>query len=167
MQSSLDHDELRECHRLLDEAGLGTAHESSPVDCSEDEELVDSKTIDSAIASRLCVSHLLSTWNSRLCEFGSVLFLASIYLDTLMPVSIYALFRAVIAILFSPAIGLWIDQGDRLLVVRASIIGERLAIAISCFILFVLTQREDANSGLSQGLFVSIVLLAGVEKLFR
>merc|ERR1712000_67280 len=42
------------------------------------------------IARRLYVSHFLSTWNSRIFEFGAVLYLASIFPGTLLPMSVYA-----------------------------------------------------------------------------
>ena len=118
-----------------------------------------------SVIGRLYISHFLSTWNSRLFEFGSVLFLTSIYPNTLMPVSIYALVRAATAIILSPAIGLWIDKGDRLFIVRVSIIGERTAIAISCCIFLVLEKHQDDSSWLNHSLFSVIVILAGVEKL--
>lgn len=70
---------------------------------------------------RLYVSHFLSTWNSRVFEFGSVLYLATIFPGTLMPMSIYALTRGLSAILFASAIGQYIDTGNRLSVVRVSI----------------------------------------------
>ena len=70
---------------------------------------------------RLYVSHFLSTWNSRLFEFGAVLFLASIFPGTLLPLSSYALVRAASAIILSPAVGRYIDNGNRLRVVQLSI----------------------------------------------
>jgi hypothetical protein len=69
----------------------------------------------------LYCSHFLSTWNSRSFEFGAVLFLASIFPGTLLPLSIYALVRAAAAIVLSPAVGGYIDQGNRLRVIRTSI----------------------------------------------
>jgi hypothetical protein len=72
-------------------------------------------------ATRLYISHFLSTWNSRLFEFGAVLFLASIFPATLLPTSIYALTRSAAAIVLSPAVGRYIDRGNRLQVVRTSI----------------------------------------------
>jgi solute carrier family 40 (iron-regulated transporter), member 1 len=169
MLSSPDRDELHEGRRLLEEtdaAGLVATGRPEPVDCFEgNEESVDAAPIDPALARRLYVSHFLSAWNSRLFEFGSVLFLAAIYPASLLPVSVYALFRAVAAVLLSPAVGLWIDRADRLRVVRTSILGERLAIAASCVILWVLSRRDDAGSWLGHGLFAVVVLLAGVEKL--
>lgn len=72
-------------------------------------------------ARRLYISHFLSTWNSRAFEFGAVLYLATVFPGTLMPMSLYALVRGLSAIVFAPAVGWYIDTGDRLRVVRGSI----------------------------------------------
>lgn len=80
--------------------------------------------LPAGITNRLYVSHFLSTWNSRVFEFGAVLYLANIFPGTLLPMSIYALTRGASATLFSPVIGQYIDRGDRLAVVRLSI-GKR------------------------------------------
>ena len=73
------------------------------------------------IKKRLYISHILSTWNSRVFEFGAVLYLATIFPDTLLPMSVYALTRGVSAIFLSPAVGRYIDTGNRLTVVKQSI----------------------------------------------
>ena len=70
---------------------------------------------------RLYISHFLSTWNSRTFEFATLLVVARLFQETLLPVSIYALFRAGSAICFAPFIGRYVDYGDRLKVVRFSI----------------------------------------------
>ncbi|KAJ3728187.1 hypothetical protein DFJ43DRAFT_1085170 [Lentinula guzmanii] len=44
----------------------------------------------SSVKIPLYISHFLSTWNSRVFEFGAVLYLATIYPGTLLPMSIYA-----------------------------------------------------------------------------
>ena len=72
-------------------------------------------------ARRLYISHWLSTWNSRVFEFGSTLYIAYIYPQTLLPMSIYAFVRGLSAIVFASAIGKHIDSGDRLSVIRSSI----------------------------------------------
>lgn len=72
-------------------------------------------------ARRLYVSHTLSTWNSRVFEFGSVLYLASIFPGTLMPLAIYSMVRAAAAITLSSWVGNYIDRNDRLKTVRFSI----------------------------------------------
>lgn len=79
------------------------------------------QVIPTAITRRLYISHFLSTWNSRSFEFGAVLFFASIFPLTLLPLSIYALVRSGSAIIFAPMIGRAIDRRSRLPVVRFSI----------------------------------------------
>lgn len=80
--------------------------------------------VPARLANRIYLSHFLSTWNSRVFEFGAVLYLATINPGTLLPMSIYAFVRGLSAILFAPAVGQYIDKADRLQVVRLSI-GKR------------------------------------------
>ena len=80
-----------------------------------------SPSIPSAITRRLYISHFLSTWNSRSFEFGAVLFLASIFPMTLLPLSIYAVVCSASAIVLAPLIGRTIDRRSRLPVARISI----------------------------------------------
>ena len=94
--------------------------------------------IPSNIKWRLFTSHFLSTWNARSFEFGAVLFLASIFPATLLPMSVYALTRGISAILFSPAVGRYIDTAERLHVVRLSI-GKNFESGNT-------TQPSDTNS---------------------
>ena len=74
-----------------------------------------------AIEWKLYVSHFLSTWNSRSFEFASVLFLAHIYPNTLLYLSLYAIVRSASAIVFAPMIGRAIDKCARIWIVRISI----------------------------------------------
>ncbi|KAI9652206.1 MAG: hypothetical protein M1829_001815 [Trizodia sp. TS-e1964] len=117
------------------------------------------------VATRLYISHLLSTWNSRVFEFGAVLYLASIFPGSLLPMSIYALSRSAAAILFSPAIGQYIDRGNRLHVVRLSIVLQRFVVAASCAIFYMLAIGLPLERGEKTGLLVLLALLACVEKL--
>lgn len=80
------------------------------------------------VRTKLYVSHFLSTWNSRVFEFGAVLFLSTIFPVTLLPASVYALSRAAAVILFSSFVGTFIDHGERMRVVRFSI-GKRRCIS--------------------------------------
>jgi hypothetical protein len=122
--------------------------------------------VPKALELRLYISHFLSTWNSRLFEFAAVLFLASIFPSTLLPMSVYALVRSGVAIFLAQPIGSWIDRGNRLAVVRFSIVGQRFAVAASCALFAVLEQRKAEMGGpLKSGLFAATVILACVEKL--
>jgi iron-regulated transporter 1 len=80
-----------------------------------------SAEVSSTVKQRLYVSHFLSTWNPRVFEFGAALYLADIFPNTLLPMSIYAFTRGAAAVLFSPAVGRYIDTRDRLQVARLSI----------------------------------------------
>jgi iron-regulated transporter 1 len=92
---------------------------TSPVASSEAQDQSDE--VPASLANHIYVSHFLSTWNSRVFEFGAVLYLATIFPGTLLPMSIYALARGFFAIFFAPAVGQYIDNADRLQVVRLSI----------------------------------------------
>lgn len=119
-----------------------------------------------SLALRLYTSHFLSTWNSRFFEFGAALFLASIFPGTLLPMSVYALVRNAGYIVFAQPVGAWINRGDRLTVIRASIISQRVSVAASCTLLLVLESRKDQlSSRKSDGIFAVIVFLSVVEKL--
>lgn len=119
-----------------------------------------------SIAFRLYASHFLSTWNSRLFEFGAALFLTSVFPGTLLPVSIYSLVRNAGYIVFAHPLGEWINKGNRLNIVRTSIVGQRIPVAASCALLLVLELKESTlGYRKDNGIFAVIVLLAVVEKL--
>jgi len=74
-----------------------------------------------SVLIQLYLSHSLSAWNSRMFEFGAVLFLASIFPGTLLYASIYALVRSLSAVALSSWLGSKVDRSNRLVVVRHSI----------------------------------------------
>lgn len=117
------------------------------------------------IARRLYVSHFLSTWNSRIFEFGAVLYLATIFPGTLLPMSVYAVARGASAILFGSLVGQIIDRWDRLVVVRLSIVLQRTVVAASCAVFWVLARGLLSSKEWKFGLLGLLTLLACVEKL--
>lgn len=72
-------------------------------------------------AFRLYISHALSTWNSRMFEFGAFLFLATVFPGTLLFASIYALARSLAVFLLLSWLGGLMDRSDRLEAIRYSI----------------------------------------------
>lgn len=117
-------------------------------------------------AFRLYTSHFLSTWNSRLFEFGAALFLTSIFPGTLLPVSVYSLVRNAGYILFAQPIGNWINKGNRLNIIRTSIVGQRVSVATSCALLLVLELKGgDLGHRNDNGIFAAVAILAVAEKL--
>ena len=89
---------------------------------------------------RLYISHSLSAWNSRMFEFGAVLFLASIFSGTLLYASIYAFVRAFSPVALSSWLGARVDKSDRLFVLRHSI---RMSNYLSCGCSVRKTKKVD------------------------
>ncbi|KAF8634919.1 hypothetical protein AX15_000660 [Amanita polypyramis BW_CC] len=119
--------------------------------------------IKPGISKQLYVSHFLSAWNSRLFEFGATLFLATIFPGSLLQTSVYALVRSLSAIVFSPAVGRYIDNNNRLVVVRLSIVVQRCAVALSCAIFWYMLSVETGF--FKSSLLAIVTLLACAEKL--
>jgi iron-regulated transporter 1 len=107
--------------RLLDDTNDDVVEQMQMQQADEATPTRLSETAHRHHCRRLYISHALSTWNSRLFEFGAFLFLANIYPNTLLPASVYALARAASAALLSPWLGSYIDRADRLEAVRVSI----------------------------------------------
>ncbi|KAK4172372.1 Ferroporti-1 [Triangularia setosa] len=117
------------------------------------------------VAKPLYISHFLSTWNSRVFEFGSVLYLAAIFPGTLLPMSVYALARGLSAICLSSFVGQYVDRGNRLQVVRLSIVLQRLVVSSSCLIFYALARGLLSSVHAKTGVLALAALLACVEKL--
>ena len=135
---------------------------------------------------RLYISHGLSTWNSRMFEFGAVLFLNSIFKGTLLYASVYALVRSLAAVVLASWLGSVADRMGRLRAVRQSIgipiqcivfessmlihniVWQRIPVAASCVCFGLLSEMRTSSStigSLDYALFTGVVLLACVEKL--
>ncbi|KAJ5227125.1 uncharacterized protein N7469_007131 [Penicillium citrinum] len=117
-----------------------------------------------SVLIRLYLSHSLSAWNSRMFEFGAVLFLASIFPGTLLYASIYALVRSLSAVALSSWLGSKVDRSNRLVVLRQSIVWQRIPVAGSC-LCFIVLLRYPESWALSLILFLVVGSLACVEKL--
>ena len=118
-----------------------------------------------SVTYRLYVSHFLSTWNSRVFEFGAVLYLATIFPGTLMPMSVYAVSRGLAAVVVSPLLGKYIDVGNRLQVVRVSIVLQRLVVALSCLLMWLMLKLNSLSHVVRYALLGCLAFLASVEKL--
>ncbi|KAB5513157.1 Ferroporti-1 [Coniochaeta sp. 2T2.1] len=161
---------------------------TSEVDSESEDSLLPPSSLSRlppSLTARLYASHFLSTWNSRLFEFGAVLFLADIFPSSLLPLSIYELVRSAAVILGAQLVGDVVDGAAksvggrrRLEVVRGSIVGGRLAVVGSCAVLLLMVRVKAGQEGggiwggselgervVVMGLFGVLVGLACVEKL--
>ena len=119
--------------------------------------------ISKSLTIRLYASHFLSKWNSRLFEAAVVCFLASIFPNNLLLISVCFLARNVAAIALTVPIGNFIERANRLVVLRASILGQRISVAASCGLFWAMVKRFPSIKFL-HGLFAATVVLACVEK---
>lgn len=136
------------------------------------------------IPRRLCTSHFLSTWNSRVFEFGSVLYLAAIYPGTCCPCPRTS-WRGVFLPSFRSRCGTVHRSGEpsaggeavhRLVVpvpapVKSSLLTnlvtvlQRLAVVVSCVIFYALTVRKPSGPGGDAGMLALLSAFACLEKL--
>ena len=114
----------------------------------------------------LYMSHALSTFSSRTFEFAAVLFLSHTYPATLLPASLYALGRALAAVVLSGKVGRMIDTCNRLNLVRWSIVLQRVAVAGSCLAFAGMAVLRGFGTGGKKdvGFFGLLLVLACVEK---
>ena len=115
------------------------------MDPTEQTELLTSRGSIGAVKKCLYTSHFLSTWNSRVFEYGAVLFLAQIYDESFAQLSLYALFRSLSAILLSHKVGEYIDGAERLPAVRHSIVYQRISVIISCVLIGVMILAKEGS----------------------
>jgi len=78
--------------------------------------------------------------------------------------SVYAVIRSASAIVLSPLLGRFIDRSNRLNVVRVSIVGQRIAVAVSCVIMYLMVTVR-MNGRVKDTCLALAILLACVEKL--
>jgi iron-regulated transporter 1 len=145
--------------------GLLDSSDTDSVISNVDIDSYSSQRVSASIYRRLYASHFLSTWNSRVFEFGAVLYLSTIFPGTLLPMSAYALARSFSAIALAPLMGQYIDSGNRLQVVQSSIVLQRVAVAASCAIFYVLVADFVTGEVLRVSMLALVALLACVEKL--
>ncbi|KAL7625837.1 hypothetical protein AAE478_005060 [Parahypoxylon ruwenzoriense] len=145
--------------------GGGEAAEELQVEILDVDTQQPAIEVSKSLSIRLYTSHFLSTWNSRLFEAAVVYFLASVFPDTLLPVSLYAVIRNVAAIALTTPVGTWIDSANRLTILRTSILGQRVSVAASCALFWAMLQAPGLSPGAIHGLFSATVVLACVEKL--
>ncbi|KAE8385125.1 Ferroporti-1 [Aspergillus alliaceus] len=135
-----------------------------PQPSSSEEPLEAPTRASKPVLVRLYISHSLSAWNSRMFEFGAVLFLASIYQGTLLYASVYAMVRSLSAVLLSSWLGSAMDRSNRVKAIRQSIIWQRLPVALSCAC-FTALLNPLGPPYISRLLFAAVTLLACFEKL--
>ena len=95
----------------------------------------------------LYLSHFLSMWNSRVYEFAAIIFIQHAFPGNLLATSINGIADTVCVLLFSSALGRWVDGApSRLHTLLTTIVVNRVAVLVCCSMWFlVLTSSENAS----------------------
>ncbi|KAI8816997.1 Ferroporti-1 [Fimicolochytrium jonesii] len=112
-------------------------HESPPEE-ENDFQLIDS--FEKKTGYLLCLSYFFTTWSVRADEWATAIFLAYIFPDTLLQVSLYTLVVTASAIIFSSSIGRRVDTARRLVGIRAFLITQKLSIALTALTLYATSE---------------------------
>jgi iron-regulated transporter 1 len=95
----------------------------------------------------LLLQHLSSTWGVRSTEFATYLFFSTLFGPTLLPSSLYGFFVTGFAILGAGFVGKWVDQKERLKLVRWCIVGQKVLAAVQYAVFLVLFLRLRKEAG--------------------
>ncbi|EUC66167.1 iron-regulated transporter, putative [Rhizoctonia solani AG-3 Rhs1AP] len=106
-------------------------------------------------------SKLFSTWGDRSAEFAFSIYLVEIFVNTLLPASIYGFVTTSVGILFSGAVGHQIDIRARLPTIRTCIATQKIFASI-CYGLFLIlfTRFSGLNAGLKK-LLLALITTCG------
>lgn len=107
----------------------------------------------------VCVSHALSAWSERTWAFAVALIFLAIHEDSLFFVSMFGLVQALGSIIFSPSVGLYIDQTPRLKAVCYLLLVQNLALVVSALAsLLLLAFHDDPTSPLGIGASIGVII---------
>ncbi|KAF8602564.1 hypothetical protein BDV93DRAFT_494555 [Ceratobasidium sp. AG-I] len=109
----------------------------------------------------LAAQHFSSTWGDRSAEFAFPIYLIEIFVDTLLPASVYGFVTTAAGIFLSGAIGSQIDMRPRLPAIRTCIMTQKL-FASACYSLFLfLFSKFISLSSDARRLFLVAIIICG------
>lgn len=124
-----------------------------------------SSDLKTLIKQRLYVSHFLYVWNSRMYEFGIVLFIINLYPGTLFPSSLFAFCSSLSGILLSNTVTNLVNHGERLKIIKKTITIQRSFAVLSATVLLVIFQFFNDHSLLKKICLLIVIICGVVEKL--
>ncbi|CAE6527359.1 unnamed protein product [Rhizoctonia solani] len=109
----------------------------------------------------LAAQHFSSTWGDRSAEFAFSIYLVEIFVDTLLPASIYGFVTTAIGILFSGAVGHQIDIRTRLPTIRVCIATQKIFASICYGLFLILFTRFSGLDNDLQRLLLAFISTCG------
>ena len=106
----------------------------------------------------LCISAFFTFWGDRMWQFATGIFLIQLTPDSLRLAATYGLCLSVIAIIFSPMLGDWIDKTRRLKVIQILLLTQN-SLVVVCAITIYLCMRH--RTGDLQLFLQALIILIG------
>ncbi|RWS05807.1 solute carrier family 40 member 1-like protein, partial [Dinothrombium tinctorium] len=98
------------------------------------------------IVHKLYLNRILSSWGDRTWEFATGLLLIKLYPQSLLLAAIQGILNSVAVIVFSPAIGRWIEKSPRLLEAKITLFIQNGSVIISAFFASLYFIKDDVDS---------------------
>ncbi|KAJ1309323.1 hypothetical protein OPQ81_004984 [Rhizoctonia solani] len=109
----------------------------------------------------LAAQHFSSTWGDRSAEFAFSIYLVEIFVNTLLPASIYGFVTTFVGVLFSGAVGHQIDTRARLPTIRTCIVTQKVFASICYGLFLVLFAQFSTLSADVKRLFLGFITVCG------
>lgn len=112
----------------------------------------------------LVFGYFFTTWNARSDSWAISLFLALLFPDNLLPISIYSFSGSLSCLLFGPAVGWIVDRSPRFPTVTIAIILQKLLICTSAFLLLLklgFTLQNDIPPNLTLDWYFYLLVVNG------
>ncbi|KAJ3139765.1 hypothetical protein HK100_011107 [Physocladia obscura] len=116
----------------------------------------------------LPLSYFFTTWGARMDEWAVALMISTIYPASLTYISVYSFSLTVASICCGPRVGAWAvaKTRSRLATVQTSIVTQKLAIATSALLLYLIFFRyENPTTPAALALFATVILSGAIQRL--
>ena len=101
---------------------------------------------------------LFSAWGDRMWNFAIGVYLIKLTPGSLRLAAIYGLAWTFFAIVFTPAVGAWIDRTPRIKVIRYSLLMQNLLVIVDAITLLVVFEWPPKSDGLMTFIYVVIIV---------
>lgn len=118
---------------------------------------------------QLYCTHVLQRFGDRMWAFAVPVLMVNIWPQTLLPAALFQFAMYLVAFFLMAPIGIWIDQSDRMIVMKTAVIGQTGFIIANCVLVWFLletvpeTQELVWNIGLAFT-FTLILITASVAE---
>ena len=113
----------------------------------------------------VAISTLFSAWGDRMWNFAIGLYLIELTPGSFQLSAVYGLVWTSVAILFTPAVGHWIDRSDRLKIIRNALIVQNLMIIIDAMVMYILFENTHENNNLVKFAYAAVILFGAIANL--